>query len=160
MVTEKDGLLKGAGKVSRQLGLTHYHLGGQPSRLRTEHLVVKLRQRTLAPLWVIAFVDYDESGRVIGKAVVKQLETLGMQVARLNFLLHEKCFTEEEIRLYTHPCKSGSKARRTLARLWVESGGEIGGQALGIQAQPFKRVKKLFLDLLRPVAANSRGDVR
>lgn len=163
VVTEKDDLLKGAGKVCRQLGLTHYHLGGQPSRLRTEHLVVKLRQRTLAPLWVIAFVDYDESGWVIGKAVVKQLETLGMQVARLNFLLHEKCFTEEEIRLYTHPCKSGSKARRTLARLWLESGGGIGGQALGIHAshvQPFKRVKQLFLDLLRPVAANSRGDLR
>lgn len=76
------------------------------------------------------FVDYDESGWVIGMAVVKQLETPGLKVAGLDFLLHEKCFTEEEIRLYVHPCKSGSKARRTLPRLWVESGGGIGGEAL------------------------------
>ena len=124
---------------------------------------MRLRERTQAPLWVIAFVDYDESGWVIGKAVVKQLETLGLKVARLDFLLHEKCFTEEEIRLYAHPCKSGSKARRTLARLWVESGGGIGAEALGIHAshvQPFKRVKKLFLDLLptqKATCASGRG---
>lgn len=151
VVTEKDDLLKDTARICRELGLTHYHLGGQPSRLRTEYLASRLREGTQAPLQVIAFVDYDEGGWTIGKAVVKQLLALGVTVERLDFLLREEYFTPEEVRLYAHPCKSKTKALRTLARLWVESGGGIRGEALGIHAshvKPFKRVQKLFLDLL------------
>lgn len=165
VVTEKDDLLQDTARICRELGLTHYHLGGQPPRLRTEYLAYRLRKLTQAPLWVIAFVDYDEAGWTIGRAVVNQLAALGVTVERLDFLLREECFTEEEIRLYAHPCKSKTKALRTLARLWVESGGGIGGEALGIHAshvQPFKRVQKLFLDLLaqRTGATNGRRTCR
>ena len=123
-------LLADTTRICRKLGLTHYQLEGCPSRLSTEYLAVRLRERTPAPVWVIAFVDYDAAGWTIGKAVAKQLEELGVKVERLDFLLHEECFTEEEIRLYSHPCSSKPK----LYAHWPNSGWKA---AAALVARPW-----------------------
>ncbi len=150
LVTEKDDCLEYAKKLVKEFGVSHYHLGGQPSVLRSEYVAERLL-KVLKTIRVIAYVDYDAGGHVIGQAAADQLADRGVEVTRVDFLLREECFSEEEKRLHSHPCKMGSAAHRTKVRRWLERGGGLNGQARGIFAsyvEPYARVRGLFLDCL------------
>ena len=150
LVTEKDACLEFARKLVREFGVSHYHLGGQPSVLRSEYVAERLR-RVIKSFRAIAYVDFDAGGWILGRAAAAQLERRGLQLDRFDYLLRHECFTEEEKRLHSHPCKMGSAAAKTKVRLWMESGGGLDGQPRGIYAsyvEPYSRVRELFVNLL------------
>lgn len=156
LVTEKDDNLEFASKLVREFGVSHYHLGRQPSLLRSEYVAERLL-RVRKTIWVIAYVDYDAGGWALGRASAHQLEARGLQVGGFDYLLKQECFTEEEKRLHSHPCKMGSKTHRVMAERWRDLGGGLDGQLRGIYAnyvEPYPRVRELFLRSLnnfRPV---------
>lgn len=109
LVTEKDDCLEFARKLVREFGVSHYHLGRQPSLVRSEHVAQRLL-KMVQSIRVVAYVDYDAGGWVLGRAGSNQLEKQGLHIDRFDYLVREECFSEEEKQLYSHPCKMGSQA--------------------------------------------------
>lgn len=100
---------------------------------------------------VVAYVDYDVGGWILGQAAADQLGDRGLRITGFDYLLRENCFTPEEKRLHSHPCAMGGPSAKTKARQWVERGGGLDGEPRGIFAsyvEPYARVRKLFVDLL------------
>lgn len=150
LITEKDDCLEYARKLVKEFGVSHYHLGSQPSLLRSEYAAERLL-RVVQEIRVMAYVDYDVGGWILGRAAADQLVDQGLKVTAFDYLLRESCFTEEEKRLHSHPCKAGNAAHKTKARQWVEAGGGLDGQPRGIYAsyvEPYARVRKLFTPFL------------
>jgi len=103
------------------------------------------------PVRVVAYVDYDTGGWIIGHAFVKQLRNLGVSVSQVDFLIREECFTAEEKHLYAHPCSMSTPAYRTKTLGWLKEGGGLDGKPMGIHSnhvQPYERVRDLCLQLL------------
>jgi hypothetical protein len=103
------------------------------------------------PVCVIAYVDYDTGGWLLGHAFAKQLEVFGLTVASTRFLIRQECFTAEEKQLYAHPCAGGNAAQRTKTRNWVKESGGLDGKPLGIHSdhvQPYSRVRGLLATML------------
>ena len=151
LITEKDDCLQYAARLVREFGVSHYHLGGQPSLLRSEYVAERLL-RVLRCFWGIAYVDYDAGGWALGRAAANQLERQGLEVRRFDYLIREDCFTEEEKLLYSHPCKMGGLSHKTKVANWIARGGGLAGQARGIyasQVDPYARIHTLFVNLLQ-----------
>lgn len=58
--------------------------------------------------------------------------------------MHPDLFTPEEIELLALPCKLNTSAERTHAKHWLEKGGGIAGQPLGVHVnhlRPYERVR-------------------
>jgi hypothetical protein len=87
----------------------------------------------------------------VGHGFAEQLRFFGLEVADLEYLIRQECFTEEEKRLYAHPCANSTLAHRTKTAEWVAKSGGLDGKPLGIHAnhvQPFERVLELLVKLL------------
>jgi hypothetical protein len=145
LITEKDDVYPVAQRLVREFGVSHYHLQGQPSLLRSEFAAERLAP--YAPLHGIAYVDYDVSGHIIGQAAANQLTRYGAAMPRLEFMIGGDDFTAEEKRLYAKPCPASSKALKTKCANWVKQTGGVNGKAHGIHSnhvQPYERVRELF----------------
>ncbi len=150
LLTEKDDCLEYARRLVQEFGVSHYHLGGQPSLLRSEYVARRLL-KVVKSVRAVAFVDYDVGGWILGRAAADQLQERGLEIAGFDYLLREECFTDEEKRLRSHACPAKTPAQRTKAALWIANGGGLDGQPRGIYAsyvEPFARVRALFLPLL------------
>ena len=70
---------------------------------------------------------------------------------RVDFLLRQECFTEEEKRLYARPLPMPTQAFRTKAEAWAKKSGGVNGQLMGIHSnhvQPYERVRELFIQTI------------
>ena len=150
LITEKDDCLEYTRKLVKEFGVSHYHLGGQPSILRSEYVAERLL-KVVSGIRAIAYVDYDVGGWILGQAAAEQLAHQGLQLTGFDFLLRQECFTDEEKRLHSHTCPLKTATQRTKAKLWIAEGGGIDGQPRGIYAsyvEPYPRIRQLFLSLL------------
>jgi len=65
---------------------------GPPGRTLAE----ALGQAGVGSVRILAYVDYDPAGWIIGRAVAKQLELFGLAAPRVDFLIRQDCFTPRE----------------------------------------------------------------
>jgi hypothetical protein len=148
VLVEKDSLADYTAKLAAIFGFTYLVSGGTSKLIETEFLV-----RALQPLdevEVIAHVDFDPEGWTLADAFVDQLRRYGMKVSgTLPHLVRGECFTAEELELYSFPCSCASPAEVTLARRWVERGGGINGQPVGIHANHLKPIERVQAELER-----------
>ena len=150
LITEKEDCLEYARRLVKEFGVSHYHLGGQPSLLRSEYVAERLLKH-LKTIRAIAYVDYDVGGWILEQAAAEQLRHRGLEVVGFEYLLRQDCFTDEEKTLHSHPCPLKNATQRTKAEMWIAGGGGLDGQPRGIFAcyvEPYSRVRKLFLDLV------------
>lgn len=146
LVTEKKESEKFAVRLAEEFGVSMFLLGGQPPLAATEFFSYALLEAGIHEVMVLALVDYDPSGWIIARATGAQLESLGIRVGGVHFLIRGETFSAEEKRLYAHPCPAGLKTQN---RKWLAETGGVDGQAFGIHAnhvQPYERVRRLFLE--------------
>lgn len=149
IIAEKKSLRRSVDRLCRDFGTSSLILSGQPSLLATEYLALALQG--LGPIRIIALVDYDPAGYIIGESVVDQLRYFGATVNDVEFVMHPDLFTPDEIELLALPCKLNTTAARTHAKHWLEKGGGINGQPLGLHAnhlRPYERVRTRVAALL------------
>ena len=149
IVAEKKSLRRTVERLSREFGTSYLILSGQPSLLATEYLALALQG--LGPIRVVALVDYDPAGYVIGESVVDQLRYFGAVVSDVEFVMRPDLFTTDEIELLALPCKMNTLAALTHVKHWLEKGGGINGMPLGIHVnhlRPYERVRSRLASLL------------
>lgn len=152
LVVEKESLHDYGLRLADEFGVSLRLLGSQPPLSGTEHFARDLAAAVSGPIRVIAYVDYDPGGWIVGKAMVKQLRFFGLsQVQPVEYLIRGDAFTPEEKRRHARPCAMSNKIQVTKTVRWVAESGGVDGQPLGIHAdhvRPFERVRELFLQLL------------
>jgi len=152
LFAEKGSLGEYAFRLAAELGLSCQVSGGAPTLIDTEYFARALGEVGQGQVQVIAYVDYDVGGWIIGQAFADQLTGFGLpQVLPVKFLVRAEDFTDEEIELYALPCPMGSPGEATKARQWVKKSGGIKGKALGMSAnhlEPYERVRDCLVRLL------------
>lgn len=147
LVAEKESLHPYALRLAQEFGLSLRLLGRQPPLIGSEYLAVALGQATDLDIHQISYVDYDTGGWILGHAQAKQLAFFGKPVASECFLIGGDCFSEEEKRLYAHPCSASTPTLATKTANWVKESGGLDGRPYGIHAdhvQPYERVRDLL----------------
>ena len=149
VVAEKASLHQNLQALRQQFGVTTVVTGGQPKLLAVEYFVSELRTLVAGPIRVIAYVDYDPAGWLIGKNFVHMLERYGMSLQReLQYLVRAEMFSAEEVELFSFACPAGTP---TINEKWLAECGGFGGKALGMHCshlRPFDRVLTAFEALL------------
>ncbi|MBS2037281.1 hypothetical protein JST97_20000 [bacterium] len=151
IVCEKDSLSPKVRVLAEQFGVSYIVLGGQPSLIGTEFFSDKIRH--LAPLWVIAYVDYDPSGWILARAFIDQLSRYDIDCHGdvQGWLVRPESFTPEELELFALPLEPEGAASAGKIKLWMEECGGINGQEMGITANrlhPVERVAAVLHKLL------------
>ena len=151
LVTEKESLAPYGLRLHEEFGISLRMLGSQSPLIGSEYFVRALAPLVKGPVRVIAYVDYDTGGWIVGRGFAKQLQLFGLPVERVDYLIRQDCFSAEEKRLYAHPCAMSSPEHITKTKNWVKESGGIDGKPLGIHAdivKPYERVRELLLPLL------------
>lgn len=149
LLVEKESVLASARRVAELLGLSWLLTRGTPNLVDVEFFVQSLPLRRLR---LIAFVDFDPAGWTLSDTAETQLRRYGCELLQpTEFVVRAECFSAEELELYALPCPTHTAALAARARWWLERGGGIDGQALGVHAnhlQPWERVRDRVLQLL------------
>lgn len=138
-------------RLHHELGLSVLILGGSPKLIDVEYFARALRQVYAGEVRVLAYVDHDWSGALIGPAFVRQLSFCGFVCADIKTVVTPDCFDSKELALYSHPVRPHSVGEETLVKEWMAQGGGIDGQARGIHANclfPYERVRDRVKELL------------
>ncbi len=138
LCAEKTGFIRWLKRAASRWGLTAVALGGAPSHLSTEYLAWQLRQAVGEPpaLELITVCDHDPSGASISAAFRKQLANNGLTIAHAQELIRPSSFSASELGLFSYPVPSRYPAR---VGRWLDDGGGIKGEALGIEADAMPR---------------------
>ena len=148
---EKTGWVRWLRKVWERFSVTTLALGGAPSALSSEYTIASLREGGLDPerdqLRLIGLVDFDPSGDIIARSFQHQLRKLGWANSTLETLIDPSDYSAEELEMFAFELPKGQK---TKTQKWLESGGGIGGEALGLEAEsmPYERLLSLLEDRL------------
>lgn len=148
LVCEKSEFSDWGMRLHQEFGVSLRLLSGQPSALMTEFMAADLKARVLGPIRILAYVDYDVGGWILARALAKQLERHGIQVAEVLFPINNLAFTPEEKRLHAHPLPAGSAADRTKSKAWFAETQGVDGRPRGLHADhihPYERLRSLFL---------------
>ena len=151
LVCEKSEFADWGIRLHQEFGVSLRLLSGQPSALMSEFMAADLKERVTGPNRILAYVDYDVGGWILARALAKQLERHGVQVAEVIFFLNNDAFTPDEKRLHAHPLPAGSAADRTKSKAWFAETKGVDGRPRGIHAdhiQPYQRLRNLFLQHL------------
>ncbi|MFN8607502.1 MAG: hypothetical protein U0931_08220 [Vulcanimicrobiota bacterium] len=152
LVVEKGDLVEEyARRLHHELGVTVFISGGSPKLIDVEYFALALRRVYAGEVRVLAYVDHDWSGALIGPAFVRQLTFYGFVCAGLATVMTPGCFHPNELALLSHPVLPHSVGEETLVANWMAQGGGIDGQARGISANclfPYERVRARVEELL------------
>lgn len=148
LVTEKDSLGEFATRLADEFGTSLLLLDGQPQLIATEFFAADLRRAYAGPIRVIAYVDYDTEGWIIGHATEDQFHDLGLPISQpIHFLIRSDAFTAEEVALHSFACSHDTPGQKTKTRRWVAESGGLGGKPRGMHSnhvQPYERVRSRF----------------
>lgn len=163
LVSEKSGHFRRLELLQREFGITIISLGGMPSVLTSEYFSQLLQSKIPAskPLKIISIVDYNPSGAIILKSFAAQLAHQGHKhLAAVHNLLTPEIFTPEELKTIVEPIPLKSKADQTKARRWLEAGGGINGQPLGLESEALvlnpDRFRQVFLTAFKQLTGKPR----
>ena len=163
LVSEKSGHFRRLQLLQREFGITIISLGGMPSVLTSEYFSQLLQSKLPAskPLKIISIVDYNPSGAIILKSFAAQLAHQGHKhLAAVHNLLTPDIFTPEELKTIVEPIPLKSKADQTKARRWLEAGGGINGQPLGLESEALvlnpDRFRQVFLNAFKQLTGKPR----
>jgi hypothetical protein len=151
LVVEKSSLHESGRRLAQEFGLSLRLLDSQPPLLASEYLAAELQEKVPGPIRVLALVDYDPGGWILGRALAKQLRFFGLpQVSEVEFLVRQECFSDEEKRLFARPVPQSNSIMKSKAQRWLAESGGVNGQLLGIHADhlPYERLRQSLLDLL------------
>jgi hypothetical protein len=152
LIVEKgDSVEECALRLHHELGLSVLILGGSPKLIDVEYFARALRPVYSGEVRVLAYVDHDWSGSLIGPAFVRQLTFYGFACRDLQTVVTPACFYPQELALYSHPVRPHSAGEETLVANWMAQGGGIDGQARGIHANclfPYERVRERVEQLI------------
>ena len=152
LIVEKgDQIEEYALRLHHELGLSVLILGGSPKLIDVEYFARALGQVYAGEVRVLAYVDHDWSGSLIGPAFMRQLTFYGFACRDLQTVVTPACFFPPELALYSHPVLPHSVGEETLVANWLAQGGGIDGQARGIHANclfPYQRVRERVLELI------------
>ncbi|MBF2051970.1 MAG: LytTR family transcriptional regulator [Candidatus Sericytochromatia bacterium] len=163
LVSEKSGHFQRLQLLQREFGITIISLGGMPSVLTSEYFSQLLQSKIPAskPLKIISIVDYNPSGAIILKSFAAQLAHQGHKhLAAVHNLLTPEIFTPEELKTIVEPIPLKFKADQTKARRWLEAGGGINGQPLGLESEALvlnpDRFRQVFLTAFKQLTGKPR----
>lgn len=149
LFVEKEGLFGLVKRLALQYDTTGIALGGFPSYLTTEFLLVDMDKLGLLkmPLRLFSIVDYDPSGYWIETEFTRQLKDFGVEVAAVHRLISPKDLSTELIEACKYKLKKGARTNN-----WLEVTGGIGGGAFGLEADAFgtKRIQEAFKKAVHP----------
>lgn len=152
LIVEKgDQIEDFAVRLHHELGVSVLILGGSPKLIDVEYFARALRALYSGEVRVLAYVDHDWSGALIGPAFVRQLAFYGFLCVGLQTVMTPACFHPKELALYSHPVLPHSVGEATLVANWMAQGGGINGQARGIHANwffPYERVRERVEELI------------
>ena len=152
LVVEKgDQVEDCARRLHHELGVTVFISGGSPKLIDLEYFALALRLDFAGEVRVLAYVDHDWSGALIGPAFVRQLTFYGFVCASLDTVMTPACFHPDELALLSYPVLPHSPGEETLVANWMAQGGGINGEARGISANclfPYERVRARVEELL------------
>ena len=150
---EKTGFMRIIKRAVRDHGVNGVALGGFPSYLSTEYLAATLHERwpQLRDLVLVAITDHDPSGADIQRAFADQLAHHDFTISAHHSLIRPDVFEPRERELL-HFHVGG---RRSRIDRWLDAGGGLDGQPLGMEADalPKRRLRALIADTLRPYLA-------
>lgn len=138
-------------RLHQEFGVTVFVSGGSPKLIDVEYFALALRLVYSGEVRVLAYVDHDWSGALIGPAFVRQLTFYGFLCAMAGTVVTPACFHANELALCTHPVLPHSPGEETLVARWLAQGGGVDGQARGIHANwlfPYERVRTRVEELL------------
>ena len=164
-VGEKAGHFKKIQKIAQEFGTSVISLGGSPSILTTEYLVdeleklVNLKEKQIH---FITLVDYDPAGAIIARTFIEQLLHEGVQnIGSISHLLIPSNFPPEEIEHITEPVPMETPADKTKVEKWLQAGGGVNGQPLGIESEAlmldFEKLRNLFKIAFDNILKSSDG---
>lgn len=151
IVCEKDSLADKVRFLSEQYGVSYIVLGGQPSLIGTEFFAEMIR--SVGPLTIIAYVDYDPAGWIIVRSFIEQLRRYGIECVGgvRGFLVRPESFSAEELELYALPLDPESASSAGKAKLWMDETHGVNGEEKGIHANhldPVERVAAVLEKIL------------
>ena len=152
LVTEKEDFSEFGLRLCEEFGVSLRMLASQPPIIGSEFFAKALKPLVTRPVRVIAYVDYDVGGWILGRAFAKQLAMFGLDVSRVDFMIRGDSFTADEKRLHAKPLPMKTAAHRTKSRQWFEETGGVDGKPLGIHSdhvKPYERVRALFMAALK-----------
>jgi hypothetical protein len=152
LLVEKGDLIEDfAVRLHHELGLSVLILGGSPKLIDVEYFARALRQVHGGEIRVLAYVDHDWPGSLIGPAFVEQMAFMGFACTQLQMVVSPDCFEAEELERYSLPVSACDPGQLTVVDKWMAQGGGIGGEQRSIQANclvPYQRVRARVEQLL------------
>lgn len=152
LVVEKGDLIEDfAVRLHHELGLSVLVLGGSPKLIDVEYFARALRKVYTGEVRVLAYVDHDWPGSLIGPAFAEQLAFCGFACSQLQTVVTPACFEAEELERYSVPITVYNPSQLTIVDKWMSEGGGIGGEWRGIHANclaPYERVRARVEELL------------
>ena len=143
--SEKAGWIRFLRRCHEDLGTSALALGGQPSALTSEYTAAALREVVdpSAPLRLLGIVDWDPAGAIIAGALARHLGVFGFERVDLEIVVRPEHYTEEERSLYATGL---GRAHPSKLRAWMEQGGGIDGEPLGLasESMPWSRLMGLI----------------
>jgi len=154
LIGEKHGKFTVLDTIAKEIQSTVLTLGGQPSLLSAEYFTDEYKSRGIdirKSMYLIFIVDYDPSGWIIQKNVIRNLKFFGVKnIHAINFIL-PNILTPEELELAKIPLSTKPKEKAKNDK-WMALSGGINGQRYGFESDsiPFERLKAKIIEAATP----------
>ena len=145
LMAEKGSVARTARQLAERHGLSLMITGGMPHLMASEFFVKALREGYAGPVVVIAYVDFDPAGYIMGEAILDQLARYGVDSSHPTlYLCRPEAFSDEDLELFSFPVPDKG---------WVEKSGGIHGQSRGIYCNWLRPAERVEEELVKALAA-------